>query len=618
MSVLVLGKVKNNQVGEPLKRALKTVTERRVNMVPTKYKNCFRTLCGISALFMLIFSADAYGARGHGERGHRDASPQRQQSAEPAGQAVRAERSEPAVSMPQVVGEPQQGRPEFANWQGRGERFNSNRQFDRPEVRFDRPQPQMENRNFGAIRRFDNSPPAQGMLNNNGQRQESFSNRTWAKTEPTIGQASNQAVARPDTGDKGHDGISTWRGQSPSIDKKPEKPIENNPTPSTGVIDKHKPGPINTTGVSPLSSTTRNEAFQRPIGENKHVFGRDPRAKPAPGWNSDNVSLRVVDNAHGGTAAGRTSFWGGVKNFFHHDDDHHSRFIDIPRNNFVFFGRRHHFRHHRIVGPDFFFVLSFNFGNWNTFCDVYPYYHVRYVFVNPCGYWPYGYRYMRYYWYGCYPYSWYGYYPIPYQYGDTYNYYTYNYYGSDNGPVSDDKLSSLSSRKAEQPAAATLADTYFDEGVKAFEVGDFETATAKFAQASSLAPDDKVLAFAYSQGLLAFGDYKAAARVLREALTKVNPVEEGVFYPRGLYWSDEILFNQIEILGKKAQENPNDADLQLLLGYQWLGLGELDKAEAPLTSASLDSTNGTSAKTLLQLLDKLQTEQTRAGTPEAD
>jgi tetratricopeptide (TPR) repeat protein len=224
--------------------------------------------------------------------------------------------------------------------------------------------------------------------------------------------------------------------------------------------------------------------------------------------------------------------------------------------------------------------------------------------------------YARYYWYGCYPYYWYGYNPVPYQYGnDTYNYYTYNYYGSDSsGPVSGSDLGDIADYQAEQPEPATTADEYFDAGVKAFEAGDFKTAVAKFALARQLAPDDKVLIFAHSQAYFAVGDYNAAAQVLRAALAKVKPLTEGVFYPRGLYSSDDILFGQIDELSVKANQDQQDTDLQLLLGYQWLGIGELDKAAEPLENAGLDSLNGPPANALLELLEELQ----RARTTEAE
>lgn len=287
------------------------------------------------------------------------------------------------------------------------------------------------------------------------------------------------------------------------------------------------------------------------------------------------------------------------------------RHFFVPHNDFVFFGS-HRFLHHRIIHPDFFFLTFFTFGHHHIFHPIFPFHHVRFIFVNPFGFWPYDYNYYRYYQYGCYPYQWYGYNPVPYQYGsDTYNYYTYNYYGSDaKGPLSEQELNSMRDYKAQPPQPSTSVDEYFDAGVKAFEGGDYNTAIAKFALAREQAPDDKVLVFAYSQAYLSAGDYKSSAQVLRAALAKVtNPLTEGVFYPRGLYESDDVLLKQIDVLAEKANQNKQDTDLQLLLGYQYLGLGELDRAWEPLNIAGADSMNGSSAKTLLQMLDKLQTEQ---------
>jgi len=283
---------------------------------------------------------------------------------------------------------------------------------------------------------------------------------------------------------------------------------------------------------------------------------------------------------------------------------------------------------HRIVWPGYRFAVFYGYSPYFTFRYVYPYHFRRYIFVSLGGYWPIDYRYIRYYWYGCHPYRWYGYYPIAYEVkGDTYNYYTYNYYYDDDDddvaavssqvvdgikPVDHntfaDVREKLAQQKAEEPKLETLADTYFDEGVKAFEAGDYNIAIEKFAKAMELAPDDMVVPFAYSQVLFASGQYSEAVEVLRAALAKVSPEKEGVFYPRGLYSDDEILFEQIERLTKKAETFSFDAGLQLLLGYQLLGIGEIDKAIEPLQRASQDFENAAAATTLLDLLAKIRTD----------
>ncbi len=267
----------------------------------------------------------------------------------------------------------------------------------------------------------------------------------------------------------------------------------------------------------------------------------------------------------------------------------------------------------RIIWPRYRFTLCYNRGPWFSFRHVYPYYHRKYLFVSLGGYWPLEYSYIRYYWYGCHPYSWYGYYPIAREVkGETYNYYTYNYYYGDNSqspePMADAGFyEKLAQQPAEEPSQATLADSYFEEAVEAFEASNYDIAVDKFAKAMEFAPNDMVLPFAYCQALLATEQYSKAAEVLRTALTKISPEKEGVFYPRGLYPDEEILLAQLDDLAEKVEIFNFDADLQLLLGYQLLGIGQLDKAVTPLMNAGRDLESADAAAVLLRLLEKIKT-----------
>jgi tetratricopeptide (TPR) repeat protein len=249
---------------------------------------------------------------------------------------------------------------------------------------------------------------------------------------------------------------------------------------------------------------------------------------------------------------------------------------------------------------------------------VYPYYHRKYIFVSLGGYWPFGYSYRRYYWYGCHPYSWYGYYPIARQVqGDTYNYYTYNYYDGEQvatyqSQVADPALFENLAEPQTEPAETSLADMYFEEAVKAFEVAEYNTAIAKFKKAMELAPNDMILPFALSQAMMAGGQYSQAAAVLRDALARVRPDQEGVFYPRGLYPDEQTLLEQIDLLAEQAEKYSFDADLQLLLGYQLLGIGNVDRAVEPLMNAKRDLANADAAAVLLDLLEKVKASNGRA------
>jgi len=244
------------------------------------------------------------------------------------------------------------------------------------------------------------------------------------------------------------------------------------------------------------------------------------------------------------------------------------------------------------------------------------------MFISLGGYWPVSYRYTRYYWYGCHPYNWYGYYPIAREVrGTNYNYYTYNYYtDGDSGyqptqPVVNSRIFENMAEQTAEPEQATLADVYFEEAVKAFEVAEYNTAAMKFAKAVELAPEDMILPFAYGQALLASRQYSKAAEVLRGALAKVSPEKEGVFFPRGLYPDTESLLKQIDRLTERAAQFSYDADLQLLLGYQLLGIGRHDEAVEPLMKAGRDQTNAKAAGVLMELLEKIKLTDTKPETP---
>ena len=185
---------------------------------------------------------------------------------------------------------------------------------------------------------------------------------------------------------------------------------------------------------------------------------------------------------------------------------------------------------------------------------------------------------------------------------EPYNYYYYN------DPPDGERLNEAH-KKYEQvprpdPAEESQTDRYFEQGVSAFEAGDYAAAAQKFHEAQQLTPNDIVLPFARVQALFAAGEYHTATAVLREALVAASPEKEGVFYPRGLYGEEGILLKQIEQLSRAVQLSPADSDLRLLLGYQLLGMSRVDEAAVHLQSAGVDSGNNRAATVLMKLLEK--------------
>ncbi len=181
----------------------------------------------------------------------------------------------------------------------------------------------------------------------------------------------------------------------------------------------------------------------------------------------------------------------------------------------------------------------------------------------------------------------------PYQ-SVTYN--TYNYYSTDDDQPQD------------EPEYQTAADLCFSRAVELFEAGNYADAVLQLREAVSLSPDDIVLPFTYSQALFANGDYAHAASVLREAIAQIPDDELTVYYPRGLYKDEAILTEQIAQLEAAVGKEPFDSDYQLLLGYQYLGIGDLDKARQPLTEAAQSTTNMATAGKLQELSEKLEHE----------
>ncbi|MDD5457819.1 MAG: hypothetical protein PHF37_00275 [Phycisphaerae bacterium] len=250
-------------------------------------------------------------------------------------------------------------------------------------------------------------------------------------------------------------------------------------------------------------------------------------------------------------------------------------------------------------------TIYYRYGRRHTFSRIYPYYHKKYIFVSLNGLWP-SYTYVRYYTYGCYPYYWYGYYPTTYVIGGGYE----NLYSYDSGISSVDATAYSDVQKQfnedEEVLEETAADTYFDAAVAAFADEQYEIAEKNIAKAMSTAPDDIVLPYAMIQSLFAQAKYTGAAEVLRKAVENTPTNQEGVIFARGLYADQDKLYNKIDELADEAGRNYYDDDLHLLLGYQYLGIGQYNDAERHLEKARINRTNGKAAVKLIEVLEDLR------------
>jgi tetratricopeptide (TPR) repeat protein len=272
------------------------------------------------------------------------------------------------------------------------------------------------------------------------------------------------------------------------------------------------------------------------------------------------------------------------------------------------------------------------YSHWGPYDDCwgfsyyYPAYHRKFVFVSIGGYWPTYYRYRRYYWYGCHPHYWYGSYvitePAVYNTYNTYNYYNTapqtttttetNVYDNPPLPATTDVVDVI-----DAPQDENVVDICFAHGVKVFGEGNYPEAIERFRRAVQMDPEDVILPFTYAQALFANGDYALSASVLRGAVEKIPDDELTIYFPRGLYEDEKVLAGQIQRLESEIAGEPFVADYQLLLGYQYLGIGDLAKARGPLTEAGKDAANQRVAAKLMELADRLEAEQSKVDTQDA-
>lgn len=224
------------------------------------------------------------------------------------------------------------------------------------------------------------------------------------------------------------------------------------------------------------------------------------------------------------------------------------------------------------------------------------------------GYWPSHYRYRRYYWYGYHPYTWYGHSLAPYEYTDkSVTYYTYNNY--DLAEIDENTFADVRERMKQQqqqePQKETQADKLFERGVESFEKNQYARAAEHFREAMKWERDDVVLPFAYVQALFADGRYAVAADQLRLALKDLSGDELSLYFPRGLYESDDKLFKHIDALAIDIERRPFDSSLRLLMGYQLLGVDRRDEARGYLEQAKESYRNKAAAEKFLTILNNL-------------
>ena len=167
--------------------------------------------------------------------------------------------------------------------------------------------------------------------------------------------------------------------------------------------------------------------------------------------------------------------------------------------------------------------------------------------------------------------------------------------------------------RAQPDAQQANVSRHLDNIAEVFAAGDYDKALLLAKEAVDDEPDSAALRLLYSQTLFATEKHAYAAVVLRQALAQIQ--RQDLSYPIGFYPNADALNAQIDNLAQKVKDNPDRADLQLLLGYQLLGVRKVDQAEQALQKARDDVINADTARVLIDVLQNArQTEKTQPPT----
>lgn len=128
------------------------------------------------------------------------------------------------------------------------------------------------------------------------------------------------------------------------------------------------------------------------------------------------------------------------------------------------------------------------------------------------------------------------------------------------------------------------AEASLKSGMRHFQRGSYTQAAQKFEQARNL-PNASAM-FLAGQAYIAAGQFERAVDAIKEGLDQNPSWPTAEVDLRALYPNSDDLIAQMGTLARRLKEQPNNADLMFLLGFELFGAGERDKARAILDRAA--------------------------------
>ncbi len=116
------------------------------------------------------------------------------------------------------------------------------------------------------------------------------------------------------------------------------------------------------------------------------------------------------------------------------------------------------------------------------------------------------------------------------------------------------------------------------DGTRFFQQGSYAQAADRFMRVASADPQNVDARLAYAVARFATGDYQMSAAAVRQGVQMFPEVVNSVFDVRGMYGNPADFDQQWQHLAQRLQDQPDDSDALLVLGFVYHFVGDREHA----------------------------------------
>ncbi|MFP6633472.1 MAG: hypothetical protein VCD16_12620 [Planctomycetota bacterium] len=149
--------------------------------------------------------------------------------------------------------------------------------------------------------------------------------------------------------------------------------------------------------------------------------------------------------------------------------------------------------------------------------------------------------------------------------------------------------------------------------LESFRGGDYNDSAEAFYNALLEDPDSQVIKVLLAESLFAIGEYRYAAKYLREGLGDWEEFPGYQWSPAALYGKAEDFPARLKLLEDEALAHPENEDLQVVLGYERFVHGKPDAAKGVFGALATSSSDAPTRKLSARFLKRIESVAAAAG-----